>query len=176
MSASEMSSLVVAGIAVVIAAGSLLISRRAHKISEMQALPRIILGHSWSSRGERGLYVKLELMPDGQDWVIVRVDVRRTWRTWRKRCFLARGDVVGQDFAEDGIAYPNFIRIGDWERSVTYELTRREIAVFLHPDAPDCDVKLEITLSTLPSPVIKRYIKSPKESPARRARRGVIKL
>ena len=76
MSASEMSSLVVAGIAVVIAAGSLLISRRAHKISEMQALPRIILGHSWSSRGERGLYVKLELMPDGQDWVIVRVDVR----------------------------------------------------------------------------------------------------
>ena len=167
----EIFSPVLAVIAVVMSAGSLWISRKAHKLSEMQALPRIIFVRSWSSQGERGLYIKLETMSDGQDWVMASLGVRRNWR---KRSFLARGEVAGHDVFDDGIVYPRFKRIGDWERSVTYELWRTEVAVFLHPDAPDCDVAMEITLSTSPSPVVKRDIKSPRETPSQRVQRGVI--
>ena len=60
----EIFSSVLAVIAVVISAGSLRVSRKAHKLSEMQALPRIIFVRSWSSQGERGLYIKLETMSD----------------------------------------------------------------------------------------------------------------
>ena len=165
MSWSEIFSVVFAAIAVAIAAGSLIVSRKAHKLSEMQALPRVILVRSWSSQGERGLYIKLGQMSDRQDWVITSVGVRRNWR---KRCLLARGEVSGEDFFDDGNAYPNFRRIGDWERCVTHELGLSDIAVFLHPDAPDLDVALDITLSTSPSPMIKRYIKSPRQFPVRR--------
>ena len=159
---SDILSAVLAAVAVIIAAASLWISRRAHKLSEIQALPKVTLVRSWSSQGERGLYIKLEPMPDRHDWLIASVAIRRNWPNWRQRCFLARGEV--SETFDDGIYYPDFRRIGHWESRVTYKLELREIAVFLHPDAPDCDVRLEITLSTSPSPVIKRYVKSPRQS------------
>ena len=171
----EIFSPVLAFVAVVIAAGSLWISRKAHRLSEMQTLPRIDFVRSWSSRigqRDRGLYIKLEPMSDGQDWVIASLSVRRNWR---KRSILACGQVVGHDVVDDGTVYPRFTRIGDWERSITYEPRQTEVAVFLHPDAPDCDVAMKITHSTSPSPVVKRYIESSRESPSQRVQRGVIK-
>ena len=170
----EISSLVVAGIAVLIAAGSLLTSRRAHNISEIQALPRVSLVRTWSGREGRDLYINLEQISDRPDWVVASVSVRRTWWNWRERRFLARGEV------EDHVEYiswdtlPSSRRTGNWERRITYEPPIREAAIFLHPDAPNCEVTLEITLTTSPSPTIKRHIKSLKESPARRLRQNVI--
>ena len=84
----EIFSLVVAGIAVLIAAGSLLTSRRAHNISEIQALPRVSLVRTWSGRGGRDLYINLEQISDRPDWVVASVSVRRTWWNWRERRFL----------------------------------------------------------------------------------------
>ena len=167
----EISALVVAGIAAVMAAGSLLISRRAKNISELQALPRVSVVREWLGRlrgGERNLYFNVERISDRPDWVVVSVRIRRTWRNVRKRCFLARGEVVGYSRGTDGRSLPNGSRTGNWESCIVYEPPVREAVVFLHPEAPDCEVTLEVILNTAPSPTIKRRIKSLKESPAMR--------
>ena len=170
----EISSLVVAGIAALIASGSLLISRRAQNISEIQALPKVGLGLTWSGGGGRDLYINLEQISGHPDWVVASATVRRTWRNWHERCFLARGEVVDHFEDEYRLILPCTKRTGNWERRITYEPPIREASIFLHPDAPDCEVTLEITLSTSPSPTIKRHIKSLRESPSRRRPPSVI--
>ena len=173
----EVTALFVAGIAVLIAIGSLLISRRVQKISELQALPRVSVVRTWLGRlrgGERNLYFNVEQISDRPDWVVARVSIKRSWRNFRKRCFLARGEVVSHSPNSFGRILPNSERTGNWERCIVYEPPVRDAAVFLHPDTPDCEVKLEIVLNTSPSPIIKRHIKSLKESPAMRSPSGVI--
>ena len=171
----EIFSILLAVIAVIIAAGSLLISRRAHKISEMQVLPRIDLVRTWAGweRG-RNLYVKIEQTSDRPDWVVARASVRRTWKNWRQRCFLARGEVTGWDELGGWRTYPICEQTGGWEQFIAYEPPIKEVVIFLPPEAPDCYVTLEIRLITAPSPTIKRHINSQKESPASRIQRSVI--
>ena len=170
----EAFSLVIAAIAVLIAAGSLVISRRAHHISTIQALPRVALVRAWSSTGERDLYINLDQKPDRPDWVVASAGIRRTWRNWHQRCFLARGEVIDHDEYEPGHTMPITRRTGDWERRISYEHPITAVAIFLHPDAPDCELTLEITLNTSPSPTFKRHIKSLKESPSRIRRQSVV--
>ena len=69
---------------------------------------------------------------------------------------------------DDGTLYYRCRKVGDWERCVTYGGGRTEVALFVPPDAPDCDVAFEIRLSTSPSPVAIRYAKSPRSSPFER--------
>ena len=170
----ETFTLVIAAIAVLIAAGSLVISRTAHRISTIQALPRVAIVRTWSSTGERDLYIELEQKSDRPDWVVASVGIRRTWRHWHQLCFLARGEVIAHDEFEQGQTLPITRRTGDWERRITYEHPITDGAVFLHPDAPDCEITLEITLNTSPSPTLKRHIKSLKEFPSRPRRQSVV--
>ena len=93
------------------------------------------------------------------------VNIKRTWWNWRKERFLARGEVVGHTELFER-TYPVTERTGNWERSIAYEPPVREAVIFLHPDAPDCFVVLEIMLNTFPSPTIRRQIKSLRNSPA----------
>ena len=168
MSWSEFISSVVAAVAVAIAFVSLIVSYRTHKWSQIQALPSIIVLRAWSTSGERSLHVILEPTPDRQDWVIASAGVRRTWRNLRKPCLIARGEVSEPDVMDDRTLYSRCRKVGDWERCLTYGGGRREVAIFVQPDAPDCDVAFEITLSTSPSPVAIRYAKSPRSSPSER--------
>ena len=132
----ELSSLVVAGIAALIASGSLLISRRAQKISEIQALPKVDLGLTWSGGGRRDLYINLEQISGHPDWVVASATVRRAWWDLRERCFLARGQVLGLHEDQFVHTFPDTERTGHWERRITYEPPIREASIFLHPDAP----------------------------------------
>ena len=171
MSWSEFIPSGVAAVAVAIALLSLIVSYRAHKWSQIQALPSITVVRAWSSLGERSLHVVLEPTPDRQDWVIASAGVRRTWRNlraWRKPCLIARGEVLEPDIMDDGTPYPRCRKVGDWERRLTYGGGRREVGIFVQPDASDCEVAFEITLSTSPSPVAIRYVKSPMSSPFER--------
>ena len=165
MSWSEFISSGVAAVAVAIAFVSLIVSYRTHKWSQIQALPSIIVQRAWSTSGERSLHIILEPTPDRQDWVIASAGVRRTWR---KPCLIARGEISEPDVMDDGTLYYRCRKVGDWERCLTYVGGRRAVAIFVQPDAPDCDVAFEITLSTSPSPVVIRYAKSPRSSPSER--------
>ena len=168
MSLSEFISSGVAAVAVAIAFVSLIVSYRAHKWAQIQALPSITVQRAWSTSGERSLHVKLEPTPDRQDWVIASAEVRRNLRTWRKPCLIARGEVLEPDVLDDGTLYSRCRKVGNWERCLTYGSGRREVAIFVQPDALDCDVAFEIALSTSPSPVAIRYAKSPRLSPSER--------
>ena len=172
MSWSEFISSGVAAVAVAIAFVSLIVSYRAHKWSQIQALPSISVQRTWStSSGERSLHITLEPTPDRQDWVIASAGVRRTWRnlrTWRKPCWIARGEISEPDVMDDGTPYYRCRKVGDWQRCLTYGGGRMAVAIFVQPDAPDCDVAFEITLSTSPSPVVIRYAKSPRSSRSER--------
>ena len=170
----EFLSLFIAGIAGLIAAGSLWISRRAHQISTIQALPRVSITRTWSSTGERDLYISLEQELNRPDWVVTKAVIRRTWRTFPDRSFLARGEVIAHDHIETGETIPITRRTGNWQRRIAFEDPIKTIAIFLHPNAPDCQVTLEITLNTAPSPTMKRHIKSLKKSPYARRRQSVI--
>ena len=156
MSWSEFISSGVAAVAVAIAFVSLIMSYRSHTWAQIQALPSITVLRAWSTSGERSLHVKLEPTPDRQDWIIASAEVRRTCRnlrTWRKPCLIARGELLESDVLDDGTLYSRCRKVGDWERCLTYGSGRREVAIFVQPGAPDCDVAFEITLSTSPSPV-----------------------
>ena len=166
MSWSEFISSGVAAVAVAIAFVSLIMSYRSHKWAQIQALPSISVQRTWStSSGERSLHIILEPTPDRQDWVIASAGVRRNLRTWRKPCLIARGEISEPDVMDDGTLYYRYRKVGDWERCLTYGGGRMAVAIFVQPDAPDCDVAFEITLSTSPSPVVIRYAKSPRLSP-----------
>lgn len=171
MSWLELISSGVAAVAVAIAFVSLIVSYRADQWTQIQVLPSITVLRAWSSSGERSLHVKLEPTPDRQDWVIANAGVRRTCRnlrTWRKPSLIARGEVLEPDVLEDGTLYSRCRKVGDWDRCLTFGGGRREVAIFVQPCAPDCDIALEITLSTSPSPVAIRYAKSPRLSPSER--------
>ena len=175
MAWSDTLTIVIAAIAVLIAAGSLWISRRAHQISVIQALPRVSIVRTWSSTGERDLYISLEHETNRPDWMVRKATIKRSWRTcWRRRPFLARGEVIAHDQTDFGEIIPRTRRTSDWQRRINYDYPIAGITIFLHPAAPDCYLTLEITLNTSPSPTIKRHIKSHKESTFQRRQQIVV--
>ena len=175
MTGPEIISLIVSFVAAIAAAGSLWTSRRAQKTSEVQLLPKVDIGYSWTAGGERGVYVNLEELIDRPDWVVSRVTLRRNW--YRRRSFLALGVVTDPIEDDLGRLTPTYRRSGDWERTITFDRPVREAAVCLHPDASDCEITVEITLNTGPAPTFKRHIMSYREwrRPSITTTVGVIK-
>ena len=47
---------------------------------------------------------------------------------------------------------------GPWEQCVIFDPPVIEGALVLHSETPDCEVKLKLTLKTLPSPTVVRRI------------------
>ena len=150
------------GIAVLVAVGSFWTSRNTQKFAEFQALPKIAIGQTWEAGGERGVYINLNEYTDRRDWVIKKMSVRRNWF---RRSLLALGQVTEGFEDEYGQFYPTYRRVGTWTNSISFNLYPREVAVYLHPKAPDCEINVEITLNTFPSPTIKRRVPSSKHWP-----------
>ena len=162
MSLVDMIPLIFSGIAVLVAGGSFWTSRNAQKAVDVQLLPKIAIGHSWEAGGERGVYINLSEFTDCPDWVIKKMSVRRTWRNRFRRYLVALGQVTEGFEDECGHFYPTYRRVGTWTHSVIVDRNPREVAVYLHPKAPDCEINVEITLNTYPTPTIKRRIPSRK--------------
>ena len=170
----EILSIAIAAIAAFFAAGSLWVSRRTQQISTIQARPKLSISRGWSDTGERDLYITFEPESNRPDWVFTKATIKRTRSNWRRRHHLAHGEVIDHDQIETGEIIPITQRTGRWQRHITYETQKAAIAIFLHPDAPDCHLTLEITLNTSPSPTIKRHIKSPKRFSSAPYRQSIV--
>ena len=70
---------------------------------------------------------------------------------------MARGQVYDvQVIDDDWIEF--YEPAGPWQQCVIFDPPVIEGALVLHPDTPDCEVKLKLTLRTLPSPKVVRRI------------------
>ena len=142
-------------VAVVVAVGSLLTSYRGYRIAAFQALPHPRIGWESSSTGHRSLDFRISRSSGDPDWVVAGASVRGNWR---RRCYLARG-VLEHAGEFDGEMIESYRPNGSWQRCIVFDPPLMQGAVVLHPEAPDCEVKLRLTLRTLPSPTIVRRIK-----------------
>ena len=153
---SDVLSMAFSGFALLIAVGALWVSFRGYRVGKIQALPRLAIYRSWGSKGQRTVSFEIEWLPGRPDWVVAGASVRRNWR---KRPFIARGQLEDAYEDEYGQKVTYYKPSGPWECRIIFDAPRRQGAVILHPEAPDCEVTLEITLTTLPSPTERRRIK-----------------
>ena len=151
MTWSEMLSV----IAAVGATGSLLVAYLAYRIAARQALPHPEIGWMSSSTGSRSLNFTIKRTSDNADWVVARASIKNNWR---RRPFLARGALVHEDEFEGNI-YRSYRPTGPWQQRIIFDPPLTEGAIVIHEEAPDCEVKLKLTLRTLPSPTVVRRIK-----------------
>ena len=142
-------------IAAVGAAGSLGVAYKAYRITALQALPHPNIGWLSSARGHRSLDFRITRASDNRDWVVVSASIRGNW--WRRR-YIARG-FLGNEEDFEGTVVGFYQASGPWQHCVNFDPPVTEGAIVLHPDTPDCEVKLKITLRTLPSPVAVRRFK-----------------
>ena len=137
------------------AAGSLWVAYMAYRITALQALPHPDIGWTRGSSGHRNLDFKISRGSGNADWAVATASIRGNWR---RRRHIAFGQLVHEEEFDDGT-----LRIyeasGPWEHQLVFNPPRTGGAIVLHPDAPDCEVKLKITLRTLPSPTVTRRIK-----------------
>ena len=56
----------------------------------------------------------------------------------------------------DGVSINHYEPSEEWQRCIEFDSPVRKGAIVLHPETPECEVKLELTLSTLPSPKLVR--------------------
>ena len=131
-------------VAVVVAVGSLVTSYRGYRIAAFQALPHPRIGWESSTTGHRSLYFRMSLSSGDPDWVVAGVSVRGNWR---RRCYLAHGVLEHAEML-DGQWIESYQPTGSWQRCIVFDPPLIEGAVVLHPEAPDCEVKLKLTLST----------------------------
>lgn len=137
------------------AAGSLMVAYMAYRIAVLQALPQPDIGWMSSSTGDRSLDFKVTRNPGSADWVVTRASIRGNWL---RRRHMARGVLVHAEEFE-GDVYKTYRASGPWQDRIIFDPPIAEGAIVLHPDTPDCEVKLRITLRTLPSPTVVRRIK-----------------
>ena len=148
-------------IAVLLSMGSLLIAYKAYGIAAFHALPHPEIGWLAKWGGTRSLDFEITRPAGGPAWVIESASIRRNWRRQR---YLARGSL--QDAQEvDGEIIREYEPIGPWEHRIIFDPPVTRGALVLHTDTPDCQLKLRITLSTLPSPTIVRRIKLSRYGP-----------
>lgn len=140
-------------IAAMAAAGSLLVAYMAYRIAALQALPHPNIG--WTAGpGQRSLSFTITRDVGKADWVVTSATIRGNWR---RRRYLARGQVYDvQVIDDDWIEF--YEPAGPWQQCVIFDPPVIEGALVLHPDTPDCEVKLKLTLRTLPSPKVVRRI------------------
>ena len=141
-------------IAAIGAAGSFWIARKAYRVAEIQVLPRPNIGLESSPTGHRSLAFTTIRASNNADWVVMSATIRGNWR---RRRYLARGELVHvEEFGDDTIEF--YEPTGPWEQSIIFDPPVPEGAIVLHPEAPDCEVKLKLVLRTLPSPKVVRRI------------------
>ena len=142
-------------IAAVGATGSLLVAYLAYRIVARQALPHPGIGWLSSSTGSRSLDFTIKRTSDNADWVVASASIKGNWR---RRRYLALGALEQEDELE-GEIYKIYQPTGPWQRRIIFDPPISEGAIVIHHEAPDCEVKLKLTLSTLPSPTVVRRIK-----------------
>ena len=126
-----------------------------YRTAALQALPHPDISWVLSSTGERSLDFEISWATGKAQWVVSSVSIRRNWL--RKR-FLASGSLYHED-QHEGESIRSYKPTGPWRHYIEYSVPVRQGAVVIHHDAPDCEVKLKLTLSTLPSPTVTRRIK-----------------
>ena len=124
-------------------------------IAARQALPHPEIGWMSSSTGSRSLDFTIKRTSDNADWVVASASIKGNWR---RRRYLARGSLVHEDEFE-GAIYKNCHPTGPWQQRVIFDPPVGEGALVIHHEALDCEVKLKLTLRTLPSPTVVRRIK-----------------
>ena len=157
MSWVEVSSVITGSMAI----ASVVLSGLAYRRSGVQDLPRVDFWRSWTSGGQRGIIFDLEQLPGQPDWVIDGASVR--WN-WRHRQWLAHGQERFYNEYFDGEPVNRWVPATPWEHRVKFDPPKKHGGVMLHPDAPDCQVTLRITLSTSPSPTVVRHVTSKKRN------------
>ncbi len=142
-------------IAAVGAGGSFWVAYMAYRIAALQAFPHPDIGWMASSRGVRSLNFKITRASGSPDWVVTSASVRGNWS---RRRYMARGFLEYEEEFE-GEIYSFYKATGPWQHRIIFEPPLTEGAIVLRPGTPDCEVKLKITLRTLPSPTVVRRLK-----------------
>ena len=150
-------------IAAVVAVVSTGMAYMAYRIAARQALPHPDIGWTSADSGHRSLDFKVTRAPGSADWVVASGSVRRNWT---RRRHMARGYLVHAEEIE-GDPHKTYEPAGPWQHCIIFDPPLTEGAIVLHPDTPDCEVKLKITLRTLPSPTVIRRIKLNRYRPSR---------
>ena len=131
------------------------IAYMAYRIAALQALPHPDIGWESSSTGHRSLDFKITRASGNADWVVTSASIRGNWL---RRRYLARGSVE-HEHEFQGEIIRSYQPAGPWLQYIVFNSPVTPDAIVLHPETPDCEVKLKITLRTLPSPTVVRRIK-----------------
>ena len=146
---------VLAIVAALAAAGSLGVAYKAYRISALQALPHPNIAWVSSSTGRRSLDFEIKRASGDPDWVVTRASMRGNWRRQR---YLALGSLEHMEELE-GEMIKSYGPYGPWQRCIDFTPPVTEGAIVLHPETPECEVKLVLTLRTSPSPKVVRRIR-----------------
>ena len=141
-------------IAAVAAAGSFWVAYKAYHIAALQALPHPDIGWISSSGGHRSLNFEITRASGNADWVVTSASIRGNWR---RRRYLARGLLEHEEEFE-GEIIRSYGPTGPWQQCIIFDPPVPQGAIVLDPETPDCEVKLKLTLRTLPSPTVVRRI------------------
>ena len=137
------------------ASGSLGVAYMAYRLAKLQALPHPDIGWMARSTGQRSLDFQITRASGKADWAVESASIR--WN-WRRRRHLALGLTEGEEtFEGDTVKF--YATNGLWQRCIIFDPPVTRGAIVLHPDTPDCEIKLKLTFRTLPSPKVVRRIK-----------------
>ncbi len=150
-----MVALVISIAATIIAAVALIMSAwtsfKANRIAVAQLLPRVSTGTLAARRPKGGVHRQIEFevewVPGRPEWTIASAVIRRNWR--RKR-FLAIGEFEYEEVVSNDHIISHYIPRRSWDRRIVFDPPVRHGVVVVHPDAPDCEVLLKVTMSTSP--------------------------
>ena len=146
---------VIAVVAAVGAVSSAVATYLIYRVAALQALPHPDISWVLSSTGQRSLDFEINWTSGKAQWVVSSISIRGNWL--RKR-YLARGSLYHED-EHEGETIKSYEPTGSWQHCIEFSVPVRRGAVVIHHDAPDCEVKLKLALSTLPSPTVTRRIK-----------------
>ena len=149
MSWSEILSIAATIIAALALVVSTLTRVWANRIKAAQLLTRFFhrTEADTAPNGSRYRYISfdVERVPGRPDWNVASASIHRNWRRMR---FLAHGD-AGEISGYGTADY--YIASSPWERRIVFDPPVPAGVVVIHPDAPDCEVVLKMTLNTSPN-------------------------
>ena len=155
--------------AILVALASAWVGFRGYRIAAVQALPNTPIGGIASYGGMRSIDFDVESIPGRPDWVVESASIK--WNL-RRRPHLAHGYLDHSKVGPDGEVFNYYMPKGPWEHQITFDPPTNEGGFVLHSEAPDCQIRLKLVLTTSPSPTIVRYIKSKRYGPLPSQREG----
>ena len=150
MSWAEVLSIIAAGVAIC----SFCVAYKSYRIAAFQALPHPNIGWESAETGHRSLDFEIKRASGDPDWGVKRASIRGNWLRRRR---LALG-VVEYESEWRGEIIRSYVPDGQWQRCIDFDPPVVRGAIVLHPETPDCEVKLELALQVLPSPKVVRRI------------------